>query len=98
MFNELPQPLLQPRRLGNLLLPHRVVMAPLTRGRAPTNRGTDEYGGSMENRARFLFEVLDAFLEVWPSQRVGVKTGPMMNETRVVQGGRINSADDRIRL
>jgi N-ethylmaleimide reductase len=46
----------------------------------PTNRRTDEYGGSMENRARFLFEVLEAVLEVWPSERVGVKTGPMMNE------------------
>jgi N-ethylmaleimide reductase len=46
----------------------------------PTNHRTDEYGGTIENRARFLFEVLDAVLEVWPSQRVGVKTGPMMNE------------------
>jgi N-ethylmaleimide reductase len=46
----------------------------------PTNRRTDEYGGTIENRARFLFEVLDAVLEVWPSQRVGIKTGPMMNE------------------
>lgn len=45
-----------------------------------TNRRTDEYGGSIENRSRFLFEVLDAVLEVWPSRRVGVKTGPMMNE------------------
>jgi N-ethylmaleimide reductase len=45
-----------------------------------TNRRTDEYGGSIENRARFLFEVLEAVLDVWPSQRVGVKTGPMMNE------------------
>ncbi len=45
-----------------------------------TNRRTDEYGGSIENRSRFLFEVLDAVLEVWPSWRVGVKTGPMMNE------------------
>ena len=27
-----------------------------------TNRRTDEYGGSIENRARFLFEVLDAVL------------------------------------
>ena len=34
MLNEMPQPLLQPRRLGDLLLPNRVVMAPLTRGRA----------------------------------------------------------------
>ena len=46
----------------------------------PTNRRTDEYGGSMENRARFLFDVLEAVLVVWPSERVGVKTGPMMNE------------------
>ena len=45
-----------------------------------TNLRTDEYGGSIENRTRFLFEVLDAVLEVWPSNRVGVKTGPMMNE------------------
>jgi N-ethylmaleimide reductase len=45
-----------------------------------TNRRTDEYGGSIENRARFLFEVLEAVLDVWPSQRVGVKAGPMMNE------------------
>ena len=48
-----------------------------------TNRRTDEYGGSIENRSRFLFEVLDAVLEVWPSERVGVKTGPMMNELGV---------------
>jgi 2,4-dienoyl-CoA reductase-like NADH-dependent reductase (Old Yellow Enzyme family) len=34
MRNEIPHPLLQPRRLGDLLLPNRVVMAPLTRGRA----------------------------------------------------------------
>jgi 2,4-dienoyl-CoA reductase-like NADH-dependent reductase (Old Yellow Enzyme family) len=34
MLNEIPQPLLQPRRLGDLWLPNRVVMAPLTRGRA----------------------------------------------------------------
>ncbi len=38
------------------------------------------YGGNVENRARFLFEVLDAVLEIWPGQRVGIKTGPMMNE------------------
>src|SRR6202162_5365201 len=34
MPNEAPQPLLEPHRLGDLLLPNRVVMAPLTRGRA----------------------------------------------------------------
>jgi hypothetical protein len=34
MFNDFPQPLLQPHMLGDLLLTNRVVMAPLTRGRA----------------------------------------------------------------
>ena len=34
MLNQIPQPLLQPHRLGDLLLPNRVVMAPLTRGQA----------------------------------------------------------------
>src|ERR1700674_4300438 len=52
----------------------------------PTNRRTDEYGGNVENRARFLFEVLDAVLEIWPSQRVGIKTGPMMNEVGLFKG------------
>jgi N-ethylmaleimide reductase len=45
-----------------------------------TNRRTDEYGGKLANRARFLFEALEAILEIWPSERVGVKAGPMMNE------------------
>ncbi|MDQ2832400.1 MAG: alkene reductase [Acidobacteriota bacterium] len=44
------------------------------------NRRTDDYGGTMENRARLLFEVLEAVLEVWPEERVGVKAGPMMSE------------------
>ena len=45
-----------------------------------TNRRTDQYGGPVENRARILFEVLEAVLEVWPRNRVGIKAGPMMNE------------------
>jgi 2,4-dienoyl-CoA reductase-like NADH-dependent reductase (Old Yellow Enzyme family) len=31
-----------------------------------SNRRTDEYGGSLENRARLLIEVVDAVREVWP--------------------------------
>ncbi|MEV0374951.1 NADH:flavin oxidoreductase/NADH oxidase [Streptomyces sp. NPDC050636] len=31
-----------------------------------TNRRTDEYGGSYENRTRFPLEVVDAVREVWP--------------------------------
>jgi 2,4-dienoyl-CoA reductase-like NADH-dependent reductase (Old Yellow Enzyme family) len=37
-----------------------------------SNTRTDNYGGSIENRARFLLEAIDAILEVWPADRVGV--------------------------
>jgi len=41
-----------------------------------TNQRTDEYGGSVENRARFLLEVTQAAIEVWGADRVGVKLSP----------------------
>jgi N-ethylmaleimide reductase len=41
-----------------------------------TNLRTDDYGGSLENRYRFLGEVLAAVLEVWPAHRVGVRLSP----------------------
>lgn len=41
-----------------------------------TNQRTDEYGGSVENRARLLFEVLDTVSQVWGSDRVGVRLSP----------------------
>jgi len=42
------------------------------------NLRTDEYGGSIENRARFLFEVLDAMAGVVGARRLGVKFSPRM--------------------
>jgi N-ethylmaleimide reductase len=41
-----------------------------------TNQRNDQYGGSLENKYRFLGEVLAAVLEIWPSQRVGVRLSP----------------------
>jgi N-ethylmaleimide reductase len=41
-----------------------------------SNKRTDRYGGSIENRARFLLEVVDAITKVWPSNRIGVRVGP----------------------
>ncbi len=40
------------------------------------NRRTDRYGGSFENRARFLFETLEAIRGVAGSDRVGVRLSP----------------------
>lgn len=41
-----------------------------------TNHRTDDYGGSLENRARLLMEVTQAAVEVWGSDRVGVRLSP----------------------
>lgn len=40
------------------------------------NRRTDQYGGSIENRARLLLEVTDACIAVWGAQRVGMHLAP----------------------
>ncbi|WP_455365975.1 alkene reductase [Kaarinaea lacus] len=40
------------------------------------NKRTDQYGGSVENRMRFLNEILDAVCEVWPNQRVAIRFTP----------------------
>jgi len=44
--------------------------------RATSNQRTDEYGGTLENRSRFLFEVLDAVLSVWSNDQVGIRLSP----------------------
>lgn len=41
-----------------------------------TNRRSDRYGGSLENRARLLLEVTDAAISVWGVGRVGVHLAP----------------------
>ena len=41
-----------------------------------SNQRTDAYGGSIENRARFLLEVTEAVVAVWGSDRVGVRLSP----------------------
>jgi 2,4-dienoyl-CoA reductase-like NADH-dependent reductase (Old Yellow Enzyme family) len=41
-----------------------------------TNKRTDIYGGSIENRARLLLEVTDACIDVWGADRVGVHLAP----------------------
>ena len=43
------------------------------------NHRTDEYGGSVENRARLLLEVTEAVAQVWGADRVGVRLSPLSN-------------------
>jgi N-ethylmaleimide reductase len=42
-----------------------------------TNVRSDLYGGSVENRARLLFDVIEAVAEVWEPDRVGVRLSPL---------------------
>ncbi|POM78655.1 12-oxophytodienoate reductase [Phytophthora palmivora] len=40
------------------------------------NKRTDAYGGTIENRARIIFEVVEAVLSVVPSSHVGIRLSP----------------------
>lgn len=42
-----------------------------------TNQRTDAYGGSIENRARFLLEVTEAVVGVWGGDRTGIRISPV---------------------
>ena len=44
-----------------------------------SNTRTDEYGRTIENRARFFFEVLDAMTKVIPEQKIGARFNPSLN-------------------
>ena len=50
-----------------------------------SNKRTDAYGGSIQNRSRFLLEIVAAMVSVWGGNRVAVRIGP---------GGTWNSMSD----
>jgi N-ethylmaleimide reductase len=52
-----------------------------------TNRRTDAYGGSIQNRARFPLEVTEAVIDVWGPSRVGYRISP---------SGTFNSMSDSV--
>lgn len=41
------------------------------------NQRSGRYGGSRENRARLIFEVIEAVSSVWTNQRVGLRISPL---------------------
>ncbi|MCW4149277.1 alkene reductase [Halomonas sp. 18H] len=43
-----------------------------------SNQRADRYGGSLENRARFPLEVVDAVIEVFGADRVGIRLTPFI--------------------
>jgi N-ethylmaleimide reductase len=42
-----------------------------------SNRRAGPYGGPLENRARLMFEVVDAVADVWGADRVGLRISPL---------------------
>jgi N-ethylmaleimide reductase len=50
-----------------------------------TNRRSDIYGGSLENRSRLLFEIVAAVVPIWGADRIGVRLSPL---------GRLNDIHD----
>ncbi|QCK15389.1 alkene reductase [Mangrovivirga cuniculi] len=44
-----------------------------------SNKRTDEYGGSIENRAKILFEIIDAIKKEIPEQKIGVRLNPSLH-------------------
>jgi 2,4-dienoyl-CoA reductase-like NADH-dependent reductase (Old Yellow Enzyme family) len=54
-----------------------------------SNTRTDEYGGSLENRVRFLLEIVDVLIDVWGADKVGVHLAPASD------GGGLDDSDPR---
>jgi N-ethylmaleimide reductase len=48
-----------------------------------TNRRTDRYGGSIENRSRFLLEVVDAVIAAVGAERTGVRISPQNEQNDI---------------
>ena len=45
------------------------------------NQRSDEYGGSIPNRVRFFFDVLEAVSEVWPENQIGCRFNPSLHKS-----------------
>ncbi len=55
--------------------------------RSGSNQRTDAYGGSIENRTRFLFEVMDAVTAEIGAGRTGIRLSPVTPRQRCLRSG-----------
>lgn len=51
-----------------------------------SNHRTDAYGGSVENRARLVLEVVDAGIQEWGADRIGIRVSPIGSFQNVDNG------------
>ena len=57
-----------------------------------SNKRTEPYGGSVENRARLLLEVVDAVAAVWGSERVGIRISPLNSYNTMIDSDPVGLA------
>ncbi len=60
------------------------------------NQRTDQYGGSVENRARLVLEVVDAVSKEWSADRIGIRVSPIGSFQNVDNGP--NEEEDALYL
>ena len=56
-----------------------------------SNHRTDQYGGSIENRARLLLEITDGIVSVWGPELVGVHLAPRMDSHSMGDSDRLGT-------
>ena len=56
------------------------------------NKRSGPYGGSVENRARLLFEVIEAVSSVWGSDRVGLRISPLNSYNSMIDSDPVGLA------
>jgi len=57
-----------------------------------SNKRSGAYGGSVENRARLLFEVIEAVCQVWEHERVGLRLSPLNSYNSMIDSDPIGLA------
>jgi N-ethylmaleimide reductase len=62
-----------------------------------TNKRTDRYGGSVENRTRFLLEVVDTVAAAVGASRVGVRISPQNMQNDIADSDGVDGARSRHR-
>ncbi|WP_026554708.1 alkene reductase [Arthrobacter sp. 35W] len=63
-----------------------------------SNHRTDSYGGSVENRSRFVFEVARAVADEIGADRVGIRLSPAMPLGGIDEGGAVSVREQYLHL
>ena len=61
--------------------------------RDSTNKRPDNYGGSIENRGRFLLDIVDAISSIFPSNKIGCRISPTSTFNDIVDSNPQNLFD-----